>query len=396
MRVLMVSDVYFPRVNGVSTSIQTFRRELPACGVSVDLIAPAYPNEADAPDVIRIPSRYLPFDPEDRLMRRSLIDALLPELQPKRYDLVHIQTPFVAHYAGVALARQLRVPVVATYHTFFEEYLHHYAKILPAGWTRALARRFSRGQCNDTAGIIAPSIAMRDALRGYGVTVPIEIIPTGIPLNQFQGGDGARFRREHGIAPERKVALFVGRVAHEKNIDLLLAMTAIARSSHPDILLVIAGEGPALPHLQSQVAKLGLHDHVRFIGYLDRATSLLDCYRAADLFVFGSTTETQGLVLLEAMAMGVPVVAIPAMGAYDILSPEKGCRCTQNDAGAFAATVSSLLADAALRAQLGREAQDYAQGWSAPATAERLAGFYQQVIASQARYPASTPAGVPA
>lgn len=383
MRVLMVSDVYFPRVNGVSTSIQTFRRELPGYGVTVDLIAPAYPNETDAPGITRIPSRYLPFDPEDRLMRRSFIDALLPELEERRYDLVHIQTPFVAHYAGLGLARQLGVPAVATYHTFFEEYLHHYAKILPAGLTRAVARRFSRGQCNDTAGIIAPSIAMRDALRNYGVTVPIEVIPTGIPLTQFQGGDGERFRAQHGIGAAREVGLFVGRVAHEKNIDLLVQVADRIRHERPGFMLLIAGEGPAVPHLQALVARLGLHDHVRFIGYLERSTSLLDCYRAADLFMFGSTTETQGLVLLEAMAMGLPVVAIPAMGARDILAPERGCVCVSEDVAEFASRTTALLADAGKRSKMADEAREYAQGWSAPATAERMASFYQLVLQTQ-------------
>jgi hypothetical protein len=380
MRVLMVSDVYFPRVNGVSTSIQTFRRELPVESVQVDLIAPAYPNEADEQGITRIPSRYLPFDPEDRLMHRKVIEALVPDLRAFAYDLVHIQTPFVAHYAGLSLARKLGVPAVTTYHTFFEEYLHHYAKVLPASLTRAVARRFSKGQCNETAGVIAPSMAMHDALRAYGVTVPIEIIPTGIPLRQFSRGDGLQFRLAHQISPDREVGLFVGRVAHEKHIDLLVHMTDKVRHQRPNFLLMIAGEGPALPHLQALVAKLGLQAHVRFIGYLDRASSLLDCYSAADLFVFGSTTETQGLVLLEAMAMGLPVVAIPAMGARDILQPQQGCLCTTDDPDRFAHDVVALLADAPRRAAMRVEAVDYAQQWSAPATAGRMAAFYRRIV----------------
>lgn len=381
MRVLMVSDVYFPRVNGVSTSIQTFRRELPACGVSVDLIAPQYPNETEEPDLWRVPSRYLAFDPEDRMMRRSHVDRLLPQLQARAYDLLHIQTPFIAHYAGLKLGRALGIPAVTTYHTFFEEYLHHYAKVLPAGMTRAVARRFSRGQCNATAGVIAPSTAMRDALQRYGVTVPIEIIPTGIPLAHFSGGDGPGFRQKHAIGTEREMALFVGRVAHEKNIDLLLHVAHRLRHERPNFLLVIAGEGPALPHLEQLAAKLDLGQHIRFIGYLDRANALIDCYRASDVFVFGSTTETQGLVLLEAMAMGVPVVAIPAMGAKDILLPQQGCVCANNEVEDFASKLGRLLGDMKHRKQLADEARRFAQTWSAPATAERLAAFYRQVKA---------------
>ncbi|WP_269532301.1 glycosyltransferase [Chitinimonas sp. BJYL2] len=383
MRVLMVSDVYFPRVNGVSTSIRTFRQSLAEIGVTVDLIAPAYPGAVEEDGVYRVPSRYLAFDPEDRMMRRSEIDALLPVLRGQAYQLVHIQTPFIAHYAGLALARALGVPVVTTYHTFFEEYLHHYARIVPRGWTRALARRFSRGQCNATAGVVAPSTAMRDALRSYGVTVPIEVIPTGIPLAEFDHGDGEAFRQAHAIPLNAEVALYVGRVAHEKNIDLLLHMAVAVAAARPDFLLMIAGEGPALPHLKALAEQLGLTGRVRFVGYLDRARALVDCYRAADVFVFGSTTETQGLVLLEAMALGVPVVAIAAMGARDILLPEQGCLCAPIDAAGFALVVQHLLADAELRAGKAVEARAYALSWSAPATAERMASFYRQVLAAQ-------------
>jgi glycosyltransferase involved in cell wall biosynthesis len=159
MRVLMISDVYFPRINGVSTSIQTFRRDLAALGQQVDLLAPAYPARADADqeDILRIPSRYLFFDPEDRMMSARAIRKKIPELRRRRYDLVHIQTPFVAHYLGLRIARELGVPVVETYHTYFEEYLYHYLPWLPASWLRGAARRFTRSQCNQVDAVVVPS-----------------------------------------------------------------------------------------------------------------------------------------------------------------------------------------------------------------------------------------------
>jgi len=133
VRVLMISDVYFPRINGVSTSIETFRRELHQLGHETLLITPEYPQASQAADpaIRRVRSRYVPRDPEDRMMRRGDIRRLLPELAAAHFDLVHIQTPFIAHYAGVELARRLKLPVVETYHTYFEEYLHHYVPLLP-------------------------------------------------------------------------------------------------------------------------------------------------------------------------------------------------------------------------------------------------------------------------
>ena len=186
--------------------------------------------------------------------------------------------------------------MVATYHTLFEEYLQHYAKLIPASWLRGQARGFSRRQCNALDAVVVPSTAMRERLDSYGVTSPLHVLPTGIPMVQFAGGDGARFRRQFGIAEARPMALFVGRVAHEKNIGFLLEALVHALKARPDTLLVIAGEGPAMADLKAQTVALGVEASVQFIGYLDRKQALPDCYAAADVFVFASRTETQGLV----------------------------------------------------------------------------------------------------
>lgn len=218
MKILMLSDVYFPRVNGVSTSISHFRRELQALGHEVWLLVPEYGEAEDDPQVIRIPARVVPFDPEDRIMPTRRLRALLPRLQELRFDLLHIHTPFSAHYAGVWLARRLGVPCIETYHTFFEAYGAHYLPWLPKSWLRATTRCLSRRQCNAVDQVIAPSKAMADALRRYGVKRPIEILPTGIDLSEMEGGDGAALRARLGIGSEQATLVYVGRIAHEKNI----------------------------------------------------------------------------------------------------------------------------------------------------------------------------------
>ncbi|MDE2138849.1 MAG: glycosyltransferase, partial [Gammaproteobacteria bacterium] len=170
MRVLFISDVYFPRVNGVSTSIRTFRGDLAAGGVATELVAPRYAVEAagtDEPGIVRVASAGVPGDPEDRRMRWSALTRALEALAPSAFDLVHIHTPFIAHYAGVRFARRTGLPCVATYHTFFEEYLHHYLPILPRRLGGHLARRFTRSQCDDVQALIAPSEPMRAVLLEY-------------------------------------------------------------------------------------------------------------------------------------------------------------------------------------------------------------------------------------
>ena len=383
IRVLMISDVFFPRVNGVSTSIATFRRALAAFDVDVRLLVPRYGNEAEAPGVVRIPGRRLPFDPEDRLVGLRTMNAAA-QREAADCDLVHIQTPFAAHRSGLRAARACGRPTLLTYHTFFEEYLHHYAPFLPAAALRGLARRVSRTQCNAVDAVVVPSTAMRDRLAGYGVSTPMEILPTGIPLQDFASGDGLHFRRLYDIPEHAPMALYIGRVAHEKNIGFLLAGAAQLSAQRPDFVLVIAGEGPATPSLQRQVLRDGLAGTVRFVGYLERRKRLPDCYAAADVFVFASRTETQGLVLLEAMAAGLPVVALAAMGTTDILAPERGARIAPDTPAGFAAVVEEVIANGRLRKQLAAEARAYAHEWADTLMAARLAALYRRQLEARA------------
>lgn len=390
-RVLMVSDVYFPRINGVSTSIETFCTALDPTEAQVRLVVPEYPGApateparqaaaASAAPPWRVAARRLPFDPEDRLMRWRDLRQTLDRAAEPGIDLVHIQTPFAAHYAGLALARRLGTPVVTTYHTHFEEYIEHYLPWLPRRLAQALARTIARRQCDAADAVIAPSPAMAETLRGYGIRRPIHILPTGIPLARFSGGDRAAFRRAHGIAPDRPVALFVGRVAHEKNIDFLLRALPHALTGCPDPLLLIAGEGPALSALRHRVARAGLDRHVRFVGYLDRERSLCDCYAAADLFVFASRTETQGLVLLEAMAAGLPIFALSHLGTRTIVDPGAGAVAAPDDPAAFGRQMAALLSDRPALARLAAEARGFARNWAAPQLARELAALYRTLM----------------
>ena len=379
MNVLMISDVYFPRVNGVSTSIETFRNELAKRGAKVTLIAPEYSDHPGREDIIRIPSRTVMFDPEDRMMAYDSIKRLGRDLKAARFDLIHIQTPFVAHYAAISLARELELPTVVTYHTFFEEYLYHYVPFLPAAWMRGFARRFSRTQCNSVDAIVVPSSAMMKTLEEYGVNKPMHIIPTGIPEDMFAGGERDAFRRKHGIAMDAPVALFVGRVAFEKNIGFLLHATLHARKAIPNLVLVVAGEGPALKSLEKQVRAMRLEENVKLIGYLDREKQLRDCYAAADAFVFASRTETQGLVLLEAMAAGLPVVSTAHMGTCDILKPGSGSVVPDDDPESFAKGMVRVLSDEDLRKRMGIEARSYAAQWHSGVMAEKMKNLYQEL-----------------
>lgn len=385
MRILKISDVYFPRVNGVSTSIQTFAHEMLRQGHEITLIAPEYPTAYDDSfEIVRVPSRFLYVDPEDRMMKRRALRRLLPALRERQFDIVHVHTPFVAHYAGLEAARELGAPVVESYHTYFEEYLGNYLPWLPRAVLRHAARSFSRKQCAAVDALVVPTRPMLEVLRGYGIRARAEVVPTGIPGDQFRNGDGARFRQRHGIAETRRVLLYVGRVAHEKNIGFLLHVIDHLRERMADLLLVIAGEGPAVGHLKRLRDTLRLEGHVQFVGYLSRKGELADCYAAGDVFVFASRTETQGLVLLEAMQAGTPVVTTAIMGTAEVMADRLGGLVADESVDDFSNKVAQVLLDAELHTELSRQAIQKAHAWSAPATTSQMLTLYRDCCGSTA------------
>lgn len=386
LSVLYLSDVYFPRVNGVSTSIATFRHELARHGVTVSLLCPSYFDSAverhaasrAESGVVRLAGFRVPLDPEDRWVparRFRAAEARLPA-----FDLVHVQTPFAAHRAGVKLARQRGVPVVETYHTYFEHYFEHYLPFLPSGLCRSIARRLTRNAAREVDQMVVPSSAMRSALHDYGVTTPMTVVPTGIHRASLGAGDGARFRARHSIAADRPVLVHVGRLGHEKNLLFLLQAFQRVVRALPATMLVIAGEGPARSQLQRVAQALRLDGHLLWLGYLGRERELADCFCAGDAFVFTSKTETQGLVLLEAMALGVPVVALAEMGTKDLLREGRGALVAQDDLDDFAGRCLEILRNPVLRARLAAEGPVVAAEWSAERMAGRLEALYRQLL----------------
>lgn len=384
MNLLMLSDVYFPRVNGVSTSIRTFAESLSPMGHQVTIVAPDYgqasgQGEHDghgAYEVIRLPSRVISFDPEDRLIRACAMRTALTQLAQRHWDVIHIHTPFRAHQLGVRLTKLTGRPTVETYHTYFEEYVALYLPWLPAPLLRMFARRASRKLCHDVDHLIVPSQQMVGVLDGYGIATPRTVLPTGIDLRAFAGGSGALFRRQHGIPPDRPTLVTVSRLAMEKNIGFLLQVVQRLVADFPTLLFIIAGEGPDATRLKKLTASLGLQHNVRFFGNLDRRTELLDCYRAGDVFVFASPTETQGLVLIEAMALGVPIVSTAVMGTATVLRDARSARISEEDVDAFAGHVAQLLRSPAERAALSTAGALDAQAWSTDGLMEQVVELY--------------------
>ena len=384
MNILMLSDVYFPRVNGVSTSIRTFARELRRLGHGVTIVAPHYDRAEDMDDdidILRLPAHRIFFDPEDRLIRRAALPDAAAQLARRHWDVIHVHTPFRAHQLGVTLRKLMRRPLVETYHTYFEPYAKHYFPWLPAAPLRYVARRISRKLCAEVDHLIVPTQQMDDVLKQYGIATPATIIPTGIDLDEFRGGDGAGFRRAHGIGAEQPVLVTVSRLAAEKNIGFLLEVTKTLLAEFPDLVFIVAGEGPDAAPLRAKARALGIDKHLRFPGNLDRRDALLDCYRAGDVFVFASPTETQGLVLIEAMALGVPIVSTAVMGTAAVLAGARGARVAAENIADFSSHVAVLLCSPELRAQLAAAGREDARTWSTHALMGKTVALYERLTA---------------
>ncbi|MDO5505727.1 MAG: glycosyltransferase [Pseudoxanthomonas suwonensis] len=385
MDILMLSDVYFPRVNGVSTSIRSFARELLAQGHRVTLVAPDYGEgqnatadaraREDGIELLRLPARRIVFDPEDRLLRADAVRKVQPQLAARHWDVIHIHTPFQAHRLGVRLGRACGIPTVETYHTYFEEYVAHYLPWAPAGVLRWAARALSRRLCHAVDHLVVPTQEMTEVLDGYGITTPSTVLPTGIDLDEFTGGDGTAFRQRHAVTGTPAIVT-ISRLAVEKNIAFLLRVAERLLPEFPGLVFLVAGEGPDAERLQALAEDGPLRGHVHFFGNLPRDGALLDCYRAGDVFVFASPTETQGLVLIEALALGVPVVSTAVMGTATVLRGTRGAVVADEDEAAFAETLAAVLRDPAWRARLAAAGPEDAAAWSMRPLTERLVEVY--------------------
>lgn len=373
MRIGLFTNNYLPLLGGVSSAVETTRRAVAGLGHRVWVIAPAAPGLPGVGDyVVPVPAIPAPTYPEFRLP----CPVALPwreRLRALALDVYHAQHPFLLGGTARRLARQARRPLVFTYHTRYEKYAHY--ALLPERLGARLALAWSTWFANQADLVIAPSAALAQRLRGLGVRSPVEVLPTGVDLDRFRPGDSGVARARLGLAPDRPLLLYVGRLDREKNLDLLLDTFARLARRHPRAELLLVGRGTRVGRLRARAGALGVGSRVRFLGGV-APTDLPTYYQAADLFVFASTTETQGLAVLEAMACGVPVVAVRAPGTEEVVADGVSGLLVPEDPEAFAAAVEGLLGDRDLAAKLGAGGREGAAAYAAPTLARRLVSLY--------------------
>ena len=312
MNIGIFSDTYSPQVNGVVSSILTLEKKLREQGHNVYIFTISHPQaEGDTPYVHRMAS--IPFVfLKDHRVGIMYSNTAIKKIKRLKLDLILSQTEFSMGMFARLVSKKLEIPIVHTYHTVYEDYMHYVSKGIDL--SPRIARKFSKVFCNHVDGVVAPTKKTEKLLRGYGVKTPIRIIPTGIDFSPFSPSgyttaDIRHLKTVFHIPQEDPIILFVGRVAKEKSIDVLIKAMPNVLKQLPEAKLVIVGDGPCRLELEELALQLGVRDAVIFTGMQPWHT-IGRMYQLGDVFVSASITETQGLTFAEAMAAGLPVIAM--------------------------------------------------------------------------------------
>lgn len=387
MRVGIFTESYEPIVNGVSVCVTTLRDELEKRGHEVFVFAPRFEGHVDGRDnVFRFPSKHtvfmrdypfpVPFAPELRRRFESL-----------KLDIVHTQTPFLLGMVGAKWARGCGVPLVSTNHTLYTEYVH-YVPVRPKAITRSALIHLMRRYYSGCDAVVVPSGPVEKMLRSYGVKTRVQVIKTGVvPTPEPDRARRTEVRERFGVAGGASLLLYVGRVAREKNLTMLLRAFRKVLENYPETRLAVVGGGPALAETEQFARELGVSGSVEFVGMLPRA-QIDPIYGAADIFVFPSTTETQGIAICEALSAGLPSVAVNAGGIPENVQPGVDGFLTEDDPDQFAERIAFLVSSPEQRAEMGRRARENASCFSIERMVTDFERFYESVIEEHASRPA--------
>jgi 1,2-diacylglycerol 3-alpha-glucosyltransferase len=376
LRIAVFSDSFLPILNGVSVSIDALVAELRNRGHSVHVYTASSPHYKDPdPNTYRFHAIETSFAPNYPLA----IPPFYPMLQSFRrhaYDLIHTHTPFTIGFVGLRWAESHGLPIISTYHTLYDRYAH-YIPIFPKRYLRFKIAKHTNFYYNNVDHVITPSEVAMKWLQRHSVTTDITVIPTGAPRRRLM--DRSEVRSQLGITPEQRILLYVGRLAKEKNMGVLFDMAAIAFRHDPTLRLWLVGDGPYREECAAMVRKLGIGDRVKFVGFIPRP-DVDPYYEAADLFVFSSLSETQGLVVQEAMVYGVPAVAVAGGGATAGVVEGQNGFTVRNDAESFAGKVIEVLSDDSLHAKLSDGAIQFVRTHGTAEMTDKVLEVYRSVL----------------
>ena len=382
MKICMMTNTYVPHVGGVARSVDSFTRQFRAEGHEVLVVAPSFPEagageSALEPGVVRLPA-IQQFNGSDFSVRLPVAGIVNETIDAFEANIVHSHHPFLIGDTAMRIAARKHVPIIFTHHTRYEEYTHY----MP--FDSAALKQFTLELCTRYAnlcdGIVAPSQSIADLLRERGVESPVEVVPTGIDVESFANGNGRAFRIAHKIPADAFVVGHIGRLAPEKNLPYLAEAVAAFLRKTPGAYFVLVGSGPAAETIQASFTEWNLADRLVMPG-TKSGGALADAYCAFDIFAFSSLSETQGLVLAEAMAAGAPVVALDACGVREVV--RDGCNGfllpADSSPDALAGRLGGLARDRAQREKFSAAARVTAGEFSLAASAAKALAFYEHI-----------------
>lgn len=380
MHIAFFTNYYHPVVNGVVRSVASFRETLMKQGHNVFVFAQTDTTYVDnEPFIFRYPSLPLPLgDISAALPVSPFVDQLLPAL---KLDVIHTHHPILLGQTAARKAAELGLPLVFTFHTQYWEYTHYvpFPQEAIQEFLKNAVHKWLRDFMQKCQHIIIPSESMKDVLvKEYGLEEHYTVVPTGTNLEPFLSADGDAVRNERGWQDET-ILISVGRLAPEKNWDTLVRAFAKIYPDHKDLRLVLIGDGPSREDLQSLAAELGIAERVTFLGPIPFG-EVPSYLKAADLFSFASVTETQGLVTIEAMAAGLPVVSVDGSGTHDIVEPGKQGLLTDNDPDALAQGLGELLADPHKMKRFSNGALKKAKTFDVNLLSRQIVSVYEEAI----------------
>ncbi len=384
MKIGVFTDSFRPYTSGVVRSIELFTREFNQRGHDVFIFGPDYPamHPPKEEGVFRFISVPWPTMPEFTLPIPISIH-LSTTIKEIGLDIIHAHSPFLLGRLGARAARRHKLPLVFTFHTLYDQYVHYFPIAEEA--SKQVVQAIGRDFCNHCNMVVAPSQLVVNYLRRIGVEAPIVNIPTGIELEEFENLDTNWLKDNYGIKPEEKALLFVGRLGQEKNVVFLLKAFQNVLQQHPEVHLVLVGKGPQENFLRQMCYQIGISNKVTFTGVLPRS-SIVHCYASAYMFVFPSVTETQGLVIGEAKAAGLPTVAIKAFGPAEMVEDGEDGILTEPVMTQFSEAIIKLLDDDALYNYMKGKALQNAPLISSACSAENMLEVYQDLLDDNA-YP---------
>lgn len=376
LKIAVFSDSALPILNGVSVSIDALTKELRARGHKVYVFTTRYPGFKDRdPNTYRFLSIRVPLF-KDYPLSVPPFYPWVHAFRKHEFDLIHTHTPFTLGLVGLRWAQAHELPLVTTYHTHYDKYTH-YIPLVPKRYLRYRLAKHTNFYYNSAEHVITPSEPSQRWLLRHSVRTPVSVIPTGVPRPKAL--DAEAMRGQLDFAAGEKIWLYVGRVAQEKNIGVLLEALKRALTEDPMVRLVIVGDGPARGEYTRMARELGIGDAVRFEGFVPR-TEVDRYYAAADVFTFGSQTETQGLVVVEAMTYGLPAVVVRGGGASEPVVDGESGFLVGNDPMEIADRALTALATPERTEAMRRSARESSYDYTVGAMGDRVLDVYQKVL----------------